>query len=143
MSDGQVISGVGTYFALDDDVGGTLTDISTFLNSVQGANDQDELDGTNFQPGVADPVKNFIPGFSSRSFNIGGNWSEDAEVFFSAVNGKSGLNYQYGPRGTDTGRVKLSGTCSLLGYTGPQSSVSGITTFSARVRVSTRVVGTF
>jgi len=139
---GQVISGRGTSIVLDDDTGGTPTDISTFCNAWSGANGQEELDGTNFQPGVADPTKNFIPGFSDRSFDAGGNWSSDAEVFWSGVNGKVGLNYEYGPNGTDPGETKITGLCNVSSYTGPQSNL-GMTTYSVKIRVTTRVVGVF
>jgi len=142
MAGGQVISGKGTSFWLDDAPGGTLTDVSTFMNSAAGGNNQGELDGTNFQPGVAKPLKNFIPDFEDRSFDFGGNWSSDAEVFWSAVNGEVGLNYEYGPNGTDPGETKITGLLNVMGYTGPQSNM-GMTTWSAKGRVTSRVVGVF
>jgi len=142
MSTGQVISGRGTSFVLDDSVGGTPTDISTFLNSLNFDNSQEELDGTNFQPGVSDPTKNYIPGFSDRSGDSGGNWSSNAEVFFTAVNGLVGLNYEYGPDGTDPGKPKIYGLCNVSSYSGPKSSM-GMTVFSVKFRITTRTLGVF
>lgn len=138
----MAISGVGASFKLDND-SNVLTDISTYLDSIQGSSDTDELDGTTFQPGVASPAKNIVPGFSTKGYSLGGKWSAAAETFFSAIEGDQGLDYEYGPDGTSSGKPKISGTCSCFSYSGPQSSVDGITTFTVELRVSTRVVSTY
>jgi|SRR6185295_6175487 len=138
----MAISGVGTSFKLDN-AAAVLTDISTYLDGVDGSSDTEEQDGTTFQPGVAIPIKNIIPGFATKGFELSGKWSPAAETFFSGIEGRQGLNYQYGPGGTTTGLTKITGLCTCLSYSGPQSSVDGITTFSASLRVSSRTVGVF
>jgi hypothetical protein len=138
----MAISGVKTSFWLDN-AAGVLTDISTFLDGIDGSSDTDEIDGTTFQPAVSVPVKVIIPGFATKGFGLSGKWTAAAETFFSGIEGRSNLNYQYGPGGTAVGQTKITGLCSCLTYTGPQSSVDGVTTFSADLRVSSRVVGTF
>jgi|SRR5678815_5767483 hypothetical protein len=138
----MAISGVGTSFKLDN-ISNVLTQIATFLDSVQGSGDTDQLDGTTFQPGVAVPVKTIIPGFSTKGYSLSGKWSAAAETFFSAIEGQQGLDYEYGPDGTATGKTKISGLCSCYSYSGPQSSVDGITTFTVELSVSTRVVAVF
>lgn len=138
----MAISGVGASFKLDSSVN-VLTEIATFLDSIQGSGDTDQLDGTTFQPGVAVPIKNLIPGFSTKGFSLSGKWSAASEAFFSAVEGFQGLDYEYGPDGTTVGKTKISGTCACYSYSGPQSSVDGITTFTVELTVSSRVVGTF
>lgn len=141
----MAISGVGASLKVDDGTTSpiTLTDVSTYLDSIQGSSNTDELDGTTFQPGVASPVKDIIPGFSTKGFSLGGKWTAAAETFFSGIEGLQGLHYEYGPDGTASGKTKITGLCSCLSYSGPQSSVSGITTFTVELRVSTRSVGTF
>jgi hypothetical protein len=138
----MAISGVGTSFKLHN-AAAVLTDISTYLDGVDGSSDTDEIDGTTFQPGVAVPIKNIIPGFATKGYDLSGKWTAVAETFFSGIEGKQGLAYEYGPGGTTAGSTKISGTCACLSYTGPQSSVDGITTFSASLRVSSRTVGTY
>lgn len=136
------IKGVGTSFKLDNSVG-TLTDISVYLDGVDGSSDADELDGTTFQPNVASPTKDIIAGARERGFSLSGKWVAAAETFFAAIEGLNNLDYEYGPDGTTAGKPKISGLCNCLSYTGPQSSVDGITTFGVELRVTTRVVGTY
>lgn len=138
----MAISGVGAHFSLDNN-SDVLTDISAYLDSIQPSSQTDELDGTTFQPGVASPSKNFIPGFSARGYSLSGKWTAAAEAFFSAIEGSQGLDYEYGPEGDATGKTKISGTCACLSYSGPVSSVEGITTFTVELRVATRAVSTF
>jgi hypothetical protein len=138
----MAISGIGTSFKLDN-AADLLTDISTYLDGVDGSSDQDELDGTTFQPGVAVPIKNIIPGFATKGYSLSGKWSPASETFFSGIESRQGLDYEYGPGGTTVGATKITGKCACLSYTGPQSSVDGITTFSVELRVSSRTVATF
>jgi len=137
----MAISGVGTSFKLQNPT--VLTQIATFLDSIQGSGDTDQLDGTTFQPGVAVPVKTLVPGFTTKGYSLAGKWSSASETFFVAVENLSGLAYEYGPDGTATGKTKISGVCSCYSYSGPQSSVDGITTFTVELSVQTRVVGVF
>jgi len=138
----MAVSGVGASFKLDNSVG-ALTDISTYLDSIDGSSDPDELDGTTFQPGVSAPSKDIIAGFRTRGYSLSGKWTAAAEAFFSAIEGSNGLDYEYGPEGTSAGKTKIHGLCNCLSYSGPQSSVDGITTFQAELRVTTRSVGTY
>lgn len=138
----MAISGVGASFKLDN-ASNVLTQIATFLDSIQGSSDTDQLDGTTFQPGVAAPAKNIIPGFSTKGYSLSGKWSAASETFFAGIEGFQGLDYEYGPDGTAVGKTKISGLCSCYSYSGPQSSVDGITTFTVELSVSTRTVSTF
>jgi hypothetical protein len=136
------VKGAGASFKLDNSVG-TLTDISTYLDGIDGSSDADELDGTTFQPNVAAPIKVILSGFRTRAYSLSGKWTAAAETFFAAIEGLNDLDYEYGPDGTVAGKTKISGTLNCLSYSGPQSSIDGITTFSAELRVNTRVVGTY
>jgi len=72
-----------------------------------------------------------------------GKWTPEAETFFSSIEGKSGLNYAYGPLGNQAGMTAISGVCNCLSWTGPVSTVDGITTATAELRCSTRILGAF
>lgn len=140
----SVVKGIGASFKLGD-VGSpaSLNDVSTYLDNIQGNSNPDRLDGTTFQPNTATPLKVEIRGFDTKGFTLTGKWSPAAETFFSGIEGAEGLDYEYGPDGTTTGKTKITGTCNCISYSGPQSSVSGITTFTVELSVTSRSVGTF
>lgn len=138
----MAITGIGTSFKLDN-AAGVLTDISTYLDGIDGSSDTDEIDGTTFQPDVAVPIKNILAGFSTKGYSLSGKWTAASETFFSGIEARQGLDYEYGPGGTTVGATKISGLCSCLSYSGPQASVDGVVTFSAELRVSSRVVATY
>lgn len=128
--------GIKTRFKIDDE-NGTLTDVSTYLDSVQGSGDTEFLDGTNFQPDVTVPLKNEIPGFAAKGFSLTGKWSQDAHLFWSAIEGLQNLEYEYRPDDENVD-INIRGTCACGSYSGPQSSVDGIITYSVELRVQTQ-----
>lgn len=137
-------AGIRTFFRLDNGAGTPVpTDISHYLDGVTPSSDTDELDGTTFQPGVAQPTKDIIPGFRTRGLSLSVKWTPAAETFFSSIEGKSGLNYDYGPLGKEVGMTGITGLCNCLSWTGPVSTVDGVITGTAELRCSTRNVGTF
>lgn len=120
-----------------------LVDVSGYLNNIATGSDVDRLPTTVFQPDVANPLKTFISGGRDRTMTLTGRWTAAAETFFSSIEGAEGLSYEYGPEGTTTGKVKISGTLNCLNYSGPQSDVDGITPFTVELSITTRVVTTF
>lgn len=137
----MAIKGVGASFKLDN-ASNVLTEIATHLDTIDGSSEPEELDGTTFQPGVAAPTKNIIAGTRERGFELSGKWTAAAEDFFSGIEGSNDLDYEYSPEGTAAGKKKIFGLCNCLSYSGPQSSVDGITTFSVSLRATTRTVTT-
>ena len=129
-------AGIKTRFTLDN-AAGTPTDISTYLDSIQGSSDTEFLDGTTFQPDAVTAVKNEIPGFASKGLSLSGKWTEAAEAFFSGIEGMQGLDYEYKPDDPNS-YSSITGTCSCGSYSGPQSSVDGIVTFTVELRVQSR-----
>jgi len=138
----MAVAGIRAFLSLDNG-SGVKTDVSHFLDGITPSSDTDELDGTTFQPGVAAPTKEIVAGFRTRSLSLSSKWTPEAEVFFSSIEGKSGLAYAYGPLGSDAGMTGISGVCNCLSWTGPVSTVDGITTATAELRCSTRVLGVF
>jgi hypothetical protein len=138
----MAFAGIRAFLQVDDSAG-TPVDISHFLDGITPSSDTDELDGTTFQPGVAAPTKEIIAGFRTRALSLSVKWTPAAETFFSGIEGKSGLDYAYGPLGKDLGMTGISGVCNCLSWTGPVSTVDGVITGTAELRCSTRVLGTF
>lgn len=128
--------GIQTRFKIDN-ASGTLTDVSTYLDSVQGSGDTEFLDGTNFQPDADNPLKNEIPGFASKGFSLTGKWSAAAHAHWSAIEGMQNLEYEYRPDDPNVD-INIRGTCSCGSYSGPQASVDGIITYSVELRVQTQ-----
>ena len=141
----MAVRGIGASFKLDsvNTSPATLTDISTYLDNIQGNSNPDRLDGTTFQPGVAAPLKVELRGFDVKGFTLTGKWTAAAETFFSSIEGVEGLSYEYGPEGTSTGKAKIFGECNCISYSGPQSSVSGVTTFTVELSVTERTSSTY
>lgn len=136
----MAITGRKTYFKLNG------TDISTYLDGVSGSNNTEELDGTTFQPDVASPVKNILYGFNDKRYALSGKWTPAVETFFngnSGVDGSTNVEYVYGPQGHATGQSRIHGQCNVGKYSGPVSSVSGITTFTVEVAVTSKTVDVF
>lgn len=128
--------GIQTRFKLDN-ASGVLTDISTYLDSVQGSGDTEFLDGTNFQPDAVSPQKNEIPGQESNSYSLTGKWSAAAHAFWIAVKGLQNLEFEYRPDDPNVD-INIRGTASCGSYSGPQASVDGIVTYSVELKVQTQ-----
>ena len=128
---------IKTRFQLDN-AAGSLQDISTWLTSVQGSGDTEFLDATTFQPdAVGSAIKNEIPGFSSKGLSLAGMWTEAVETHFTAIEGMQGLEYEYRPADPEV-HSSITGTCSCGSYSGPQTDVNGLVTFTAELRVQSR-----
>ena len=138
----MAVAGIRAFLEVDDATG-VPTDISHYLDGITPSSDTDELDGTTFQPGVAAPTKEIVAGFRTRALSLSAKWTPEAETFFSGIEGLQGLAYAYGPLGNEDGMVSISGVCNCLSWTGPVSTVDGITTATAELRCSTRLLGTF
>lgn len=140
----MAVKGIGASFQLGDTTSpDDLEDVSTYLDSIQGSSNPSRLDGTTFQPNTATPLKVELRGFDAKGFTLGGKWTAAAETFFSGIEGAEALAYQYGPEGTASGKKKITGHCNCISYSGPQSSVDGVTTFTVELSVTSRTVGTF
>lgn len=136
--------GIGASFKIDTASSpSTLTDVSTYLDNIQGTSSPDRLDGTTFQPGVAAPLKVEVRGFDAKGFTLTGKWTAAAETFFTGIEGAEGLAYEYGPEGTATGAAKITGNCNCISYSGPQAGVSSIITFTVELNVTSRTSTTF
>lgn len=133
-------AGIRTRFKLDN-ASGTLVDISRFLDNIQPSSDQEWLDAGTFQPDEAVPIKEEIPGFSTKGYSLTGKWSEEAEAYFSSIEGKQNLEYEYTPAAGDGVDTVITGLANGGGYSGPASDTNGVINFSFELRVKTRTLG--
>jgi hypothetical protein len=138
----MAFAGIRAFLELGDGAGGKVN-VSTYLDGITPSSDTDELDGTTFQPGVAAPTKQIIAGFRTRALSLSCKWTPEAEVFFTGIEGKTGLPYTYGPLGSDAGMTGITGICNCLSWTGPDSKVDGVITATCELRCDTRELGVF
>lgn len=140
----MAVRGIGASLKIDGVASPTiLTDVSGYLDNIQGSADVERLDTTVFQPDVAAPLKTELAGGRTRGLSLTGKWTAAAEAFFAAIEGAEGLRYEYGPAGTTSGKTKIYGLCNCLSYSGPQSPVNGITSFTVELNVTSRSVTTY
>lgn len=110
--------GKDAVFSLDDG-GGVLRDVTIYLNQVSGlpgARGLSEVTAFTNQ-GVMS-----IPGLANVSFSIAGHFDATATTgIFTVVNSlrvaTATATFQYGPEGSTTGRIKMSGECWLTELT--------------------------
>lgn len=125
-----------------DNAAGTLVDISHWLTGVSGSSSQQWINVTTFQPDVVGPaLTDELPGEQSISRTYTGIWNEEAEAFFTAINGTQNREYEETPAAGDGVDTKITGLCSVGGYSGPIYGVTGAVTFTVEIRVSTRTLG--
>jgi hypothetical protein len=136
------LPGAGLSFKIGDATN-VLTEIATYLESLGADASSDELDATTFTPGATQPVKSIIFGATDRTYTLSGRWVPAVETLFSAISMMQDRNYEHGPEGTASGKVKISGTVNVGPYSGPQQDVAGVISFSITLKVNSRTVGTF
>jgi hypothetical protein len=123
--------GKDSVFKLDNS-GGSLTDISAYINSVDF-------------PETADVAETSVLGASSKSYIVGlkdstiaiaGLWDSTVDGILGAVVGQSAtLSFEYSPEGTTGGNIKYTGECILTSYS-QSSPVGDVVGFSADLQVS-------
>ncbi len=132
-----VITGKKVYLKL----GGV--NISTYCDSVNRSNNQDEQDGTTFQPDVPNPKKNILYGFEDKRLTVGGKWSQEAEDDLGPLMGVTDTEWVYGPQGHLSGQVRYHGQGNTGKYTGAVSTVNGVTTFTFEIAIVSEETDTF
>ena len=126
--------GKDSVFKLDNS-GGSLTDISAYINSVDF-------------PETADVAETSVLGASSKSYIVGlkdstiaiaGLWDSTVDGILGAVVGQSAtLSFEYSPEGTGSGAIKYTGECILTSYS-QSSPVGDVVSYSADFQVSGNV----
>ena len=128
------VHGKDSVFKLDDS-GGSLTDISTYVNSVDFPETADVAETTT----LGDGSKSYIVGLKDATLSISGLWDSTLDGILGAVVGQSAtLSFEYSPEGTTGGNVKYTGECILTSYS-QSSPVGDVVGFSADMQVSGNV----
>lgn len=119
-------SGKNASFSLDDG-GGTLRDISTYINNVQFKTDQGTYDVTTL--GAA--YRAFILGFSGGTFSITGFYDPTVDGYLAGADSVLSRSFEYYPAGTPVGatKPKYSGEVIKSSYS-TEDPVDGPATFS-------------
>lgn len=127
--------GKDAVFSLDD-ASGTLRAVKIYLNSVTGLPGARGLsEVTAFGDGG---VKN-IPGLANVTFSIAGHFDATATTgIFTVLNGlrtaTTTATFEYGPEGSTTGKVRITGECWMTELA-VDSSVSERVPISASFQV--------
>ncbi|ASU81504.1 hypothetical protein CDO52_00730 [Nocardiopsis gilva YIM 90087] len=138
--------GKNTVFKIDDSGGGSLTDVSQYIDNVSGLPGEKALaEVTAF----GDSGTRNIPGLFNATVEVSGHWDPTAstgpDAIFNALfeEETSTASFEYGPGGSTTGAVKYSGECWVSNYT-ITSAVAEKVSFSASIQVDGVVTrGTF
>jgi len=125
------VHGKDSVFKIDNS-GGTLTDISSYVNSVDFPETVDVAETST----LGDSSKSYIVGMKDSTLSIAGLWDSTLDGILGAVVGQSAtLSFEYSPAGTGSGEIKYTGECILTGYS-QNSPVGDVVSFTADFQVS-------
>ena len=124
------------------DSGDVLRDLSDHIQNVDFPRETAALEVT----GLGDTDRKYIVGLKGGTISVSGNWdaaANNVDVTLSGILGEQDQDFQYGPEGTATGKVKYTGACVETRYT-VGSPVDGVVSFSADFQITGAVTrGTF
>jgi len=125
------VHGKDSVFKIDNS-GGTLTDISSYVNSVDFPETADVAETTT----LGDGSKTYIVGLKDSTLSVAGLWDSTLDGILGAVIGQSAtLSFEYSPEGTGSGAIKYTGECILTSYA-QNSPVGDVVSYSADFQVS-------
>lgn len=125
--------GKNAVFKLDDS-GGTLRDLSSYINEASMPRSIETAETTTF--GVSGGSKTYITGLNDTTISVSGLFDATADGYLAGVLGQSAtLSFEYGPLGSTGGYVKYSGECIMTSYE-VSSSVGDVVSASAQFQVT-------
>ena len=125
------VHGKDSVFKLDNS-GGSLTDISSYVNNVDFPETADVAETSVL--GASN--KTYIVGLKDATIGLTGFFDATADAIFGAVIGQSAtLSFEYSPEGTASGKIKYTGECILTNYA-LSSPVGDVVAYSADLQVS-------
>ena len=123
--------GKSAVFKLDDS-GGTLRDLSSYINEASMPRDIETAETTAF----GSSAKSYITGLTDATISISGMFDATADGYLAGVVGQAAtLSFEYGPLGSTASMIKYSGECILTSYE-LSSPVGDVVTFSADLQVT-------
>ena len=131
--------GKAAVFKLDDS-GGTLRDLSSYLNDVSMPRDIETAETTTF--GVSGSAKTYITGLTDATISISGLFDATADGYLAGVVGQAAtLSFEYGPTGSTASMIKYTGECILTSYE-VSASVGDSVQASADLQVTAAITRT-
>ncbi len=128
------VHGKDSVFKIDNS-GGSLTDISAYVNSVDMPQTVDVAETTV----LGKDNKTYIVGLKDATISLAGLWDSTVDAIFGAVLGQSAtLSFEYSPEGTTAGNIKYTGEAILTSYS-KNSPVGDVVSYSADLQVSDAV----
>lgn len=123
--------GKSAVFKIDDS-GGTLRDISAFINEASLPREIETAETTTF----GSSAKSYITGLTDATISISGLFDSVADGYLAGVLGQAApLEFEYGPLGSTASMIKYSGNCIMTSYE-VSSPVGDVVTFSADFQVT-------
>lgn len=108
------VHGKAAAFKLDDS-GGTLRDLSTYINDIGFPRSIETAETTTFQ--ASGSAKTYITGLTDATISISGLFDSTADGYLSGVLGQAAtITFEYGPAGSGVGSIKYTGECIMTGY---------------------------
>lgn len=133
------VHGKSADFRLDNS-GGSLTDISSYLDNVSFPQPIETAETTTF----GSSSKSYIVGLKDSSISVSGKWDSTVDAHIAAILGQAAsLSFQYGPAGTTVSNIKYTGECFATSYD-VSAPVGDVVTFSLELQVTGAVTrGTY
>ena len=106
------VHGKSAVFKLDDS-GGTLRDLSAYLEEVSMPRSIETAETTTF----GSSAKSYITGLTDATISLTGKFDATADGYLAGVVGNAAtLSFEYGPAGSTGGLIKYSGECIMTSY---------------------------
>ena len=129
--------GKSAVFKLDDS-GGTLRDLSSYINEASMPRDIETAETTAF----GSSAKSYITGLTDATISISGMFDSVADGYVAGALGQAAtLSFEYGPLGSTASMIKYTGEAILTSYE-LSSSVGDVVTFSADLQVTGAITRT-
>lgn len=131
------VHGKSGYFRLDNS-GGTLTDISSYLDNISFPENVETGETTTF----GNASKTYVVGLKDSTISLSGKWDSTLDAHLNGVFGQAAsLTFEFGPAGSTGGFVKYTGECLMTSYE-VTTPVGDVVTFSCELQVTGNVTRT-
>lgn len=125
------VHGKSAVFKLDDS-GGTLRDISAYLDDISFPQPVETAETTTF--GASS--KTYIVGLKDSTVSLSGKWDSTLDGYVAPALGQAAtLSFEYGPAGSTGGNVKYSGEAIITSFD-VSAPIGDVVTVSIELQVT-------
>jgi hypothetical protein len=117
-------SGAGPSFKVQSATN-QLTEIAPWFTSITPSEDISETVASTFNPGSTIPTTRKLFGSVTRSLTLEGFWDETVQAFFRALSGQTFKAFEWAPKGTAVGNVRMFGSLNVGPWPMPRQSATG------------------